>query len=546
MKILSWKSLGFLAILFSEAVASPFCGTNRIQKHFQDVKSFRAAARIASISSTSCDPEFYYDTSAVKERKTSHFRIYYVLDGPHKTTEAWIDSLAKSLESAWNFHIQRHGTRKPKGANPTWHFQKSGDSDLYPVEVIDISLVRDNAGLLGGFCTACMGLTFPPESSNSAATEIIIDNDFLYPDENNPSVKDIPSSSCRYIQATVPVTNDLTGKNYSKDYGIALRTTAAHEFYHAIQAAYIDFLEYDSYWFEASATALEEIASPDANDYWLYLPSFFKSTGISFDRIGSNYGLAVWGLYHLHAWDENFDTKLWERFSSMPDSSFETVYAKELASRELDPDSAFADFAQKLFFSGTRAGFSDSSFRFTADFSDWPVSPHLKKPTLASVSLEAPAIDYYRITPDSFPELSQFSGKASVALYGKNQKTTFYSMDTVSWTGLSPLVAESENAVLILSRLQETSSGTLQTDTLPMRSYPNPWRGETPLCFANLPSAKRVLEIRTRAGKLVRKFSYSGTSLCVRAEEIQAQLAPGLYYFRAGTKNKAKPFLVVY
>lgn len=544
MKSLFWKSLGFLAFLVSETFASPFCGTSRIQEHFRNATP-RAAARTANISSTSCDPELYYDSSAVKERKTSHFRIYYVLNGPHKTTEAWIDSLAGVLESAWNFHVQ-NGTRKPAGVNPTWHFQKTGDSDLYPVEVLDISLVRGNAELLGGFCTACMGLTFPSDFLNPAATEIIIDNDFLYPDDINPSIEEISGSSCRYAQATIPVTNDLTGKNYSKDYGLALRTTAAHELYHAIQATYIDFLEYDSYWFEASATALEEMASPDANDYWLYLPSFFNSTGTSFDRIASNYGLAVWGLYNLNAWKRNFDTRLWERFSSMPDSSFETVYAKELASRNLDPDSAFADFAQKLFFSGIRADFSDSSFRFADDFSDWPFAPLLKKPTLSPVTLEAPAIDYYRVTPDSFPELSQFKGKATVALYGKNQKTSFHSMDTISWTGLSPLVAQSENAVLVLSKLQEVSGGTIRADSLPMRSYPNPWRGETPLCFASLPEAKQFLEIRTRAGKLVKRFSYTGTSFCVRAEEIRERMAPGLYYFRAGAKGKATPFLVVY
>lgn len=545
MKNSFWKAIGFFAILFSEVVASPFCGTSLIQKHFQDVKNFRATARSASISSTSCDPEFYYDTSAVKERKTMHFRIYYVLEGPHKTSEAWIDSLAKSLESAWNFHIKKHGTKIPKGANPTWHFQKNGDSDLYPVEVIDINLVRDNAALLGGFCTACMGLTFPP-GSKPEETEIIIDNDFLYPDENNPVVKKLSDSFCTYVQASLPITNNITGKNYPEDYGLALRTTAVHEFYHAVQAAYISFFEYDSYWFEASATALEEIAIPDADDYWMSLPSFFRSTGIPFDRISSSYGLAVWGLYNLHAWNEDFDTKLWERFSSMPDSGFENVYAKELAAREIDPDSAFDDFARKLFFSGTRADFSDSSFHFTGDFSDWPDSPYLKNPLLSPVTLEAPAIDYYRITPDSFPDLSQFAGKASVALYGKNQKTSFYSLDTISWSGISPLVAQSENSVLVLSRLRENFSGALQADTLPMRSYPNPWRGETPLCFAALPSSKHVLEIRTRAGKLVRRISYTGTSLCIRAEEIRTQLAPGLYYFRAGTKGKAKPFLVVY
>lgn len=546
MKISPGKTLGVALFFIADIFGSPFCGTRQIREHFQSPKKTGAIARTANFSTTNCDAEAYYDTSAVKERKTSHFRIYYVLEGPHKTTEEWVDSLALALEASREFHIRKHGAKIPRGANPTWHFQKTGDSGLYPVEVLDISLVRGNAELLGGVCEACMGITFPPEIGTPDATEIVIDNDFLYPDGNGAFVRMRENPECLYAESSIPVTNGLTGKNYAESFGLALQTTAAHEFYHAIQATYIDFLNYDSYWFEASATALEELASPDANDYWLNVPSFFNSTETPFDKIDSDYGIAVWGLYNFNVWGENFDTKLWERFSAMPDSAFGTVYAKELETRGIDPDSAFDDFARKLFFSGTRSNMADSSLRFAADFSDWPASPLLRNASLAEATLGAPAIRYQRITRDSLPDLSGFVGKASIALYGKNRKPEFFSLDTISWTGILPFIAKSENAVLILSRLRENAKTEFPADSLPMRAYPNPWRGETPLCFAGLPQTGEFLEIRTRAGKLVRRFSYSGTTFCIRAEEIQKKLAPGLYYFRPGAKNRAKPFLVVY
>lgn len=545
MKSVLFKLLGAGLFLFAEISASPFCGSSQIWNRISDAKDGRAAARSLGFATTDCEAESYYDSAKVQEKTTEHFRIYYILEGPHKTSAAWIDTLARALEKSWNFHIQKHGTQKPLGANPTWHFQKTGDEALYPVEVLDISLMRDNAELLGGFCTACMGVTFPPDNSNPSVTEIIIDNDFLYPDETSPVAQASPE--CSFVKSSVPVQNSYTKRNYAEDdFALALYTTAYHEFYHAVQASYVNMLLYDSYWFEASATALEEIASPTANDYWISLATFFSSTGIPFYAMPSDYGIAVFGLYSLNAFNEKFDTRLWERFSATPDSAFETIYAKELESRKLDPDSAFDDFARRLLFAGTRAESADTAVRFTADFSDWPFSPRIQKATTDKLSLQAPAISYRRLTTDSIPNLSNFRGKASVALYGKQQKAVFLSMDTLSWTGILPQIAEADSAVLILSRLRENVQKANAEDTLPMRSYPNPWRSETPLCFANLPEKKNFIEIRTRAGKLVRRHPYTGTSLCIDADELSGKLAPGLYYFRAGNRNKMNPFLVIY
>lgn len=540
-KILTGTLLG--AAIFTFAAGNPQCGTTLLRNRVQS-RAAQAAARTAYTSVTDCAPEAYYDSAEVLTRKTSHFRIYYVLEGPHATTETFVDSLEKSLEAAWDFHIERRRAKKPVGANPTWHFQKSGEEDLFPVEVVDLSLMRNSAEFFGGFCTACMGVTFPPNESSPRATEILFDNDFAYPGVLSPSAQ-MPNSTCSYPAADHSISNSMTGADYRIDFGKALRVTAVHEFYHAIQAMYMDFFQYNSYWLEASATAAEELAAPEVNDYWAYLSPFFSTFGTPFHELSADYGLAVWGLYNAERIDSLLDLRLWERISKDPDAPFENIFAEELSSRGLNPDSAFLDFAERLFFSGKRSEFADSGLYFSADFPHWPLPP-MHASSDRTLVLEPPSFDYYRITSDSIPDLSLFKGKAAVALYGQNQKTAFYSLDTISVSEILLQMNLSENAVLILSRLQDSVSARMESDSLPMRSYPNPWRGETPLCFAGLPKSKGFVEIRTRVGKLVKRYPYTGENLCIGAEDLKPNLAPGLYFFRAGAKNRMKPFLVIY
>jgi hypothetical protein len=119
-------------------------------------------------------------------------------------------------------------------------------------------------------------------------------------------------------------------------------------------------------------------------------------------------------------------------------------------------------------------------------------------------------------------------------------------LDSATFTSLASKIEDSENAVLVLSRLRDSSATVIANDTLPMRSYPNPWRGETPLCFAGLPETKKFIEIRTRVGKLVKRYEYSASHFCIDSDEVKSHLSPGLYYFRAGSRHTMKPFLVIY
>ena len=525
-----------LGIFVGAIFADPICGRAQILEN-RYVKN-AASARVAYQSTTSCDAEFYYDSSAVKTRDTEHFRIFYVLEGIHATTEIFVDSLANSLEKAWTYYIQKIGYRAPQGKKKTYHFQKENNSLLYPVEVVDITSMRSNQFLFGGFIE-CYALTYSFEE-NLDETEIVFENDFIFASAQSPHLMDT-DSHCTFYLANQPMINSVTQKNYAEEFGPILRATAFHEFYHAIQTAYIAEEYQTSYWIEASATAQEEIGAPDVNDYWAYLPSFFSSMQKSFNQNQFPYGIAVWELYNENFYGNRIGKNFWERYSKNQTALFEDIFAAELQSKKIDPDSAFDDFAKRLFFSGSRAVY-DSSLRFTEDAPRWKSTPKILPTKIDTVSLTPPAIAYYRITSDSFPDLENFRGRASVALYGESKPVQFYSLDTITAIQLATKIDNSENAVLILSRLHEESQTPIVHNSLPMRSYPSPWRGDTPLCFAKLPENKHFIEIRTRTGKLAKKQEYTGTHFCIEAEELR-HFAPGLYYFRAGNHGKLKPMI---
>ena len=70
------------------------CGTMQAVESWIENKGKVTTA--ATSSQGSCEVEDYYDS--VYSRTTTHFQIFYVLKGPHATTEKFVDSLAVNLE----------------------------------------------------------------------------------------------------------------------------------------------------------------------------------------------------------------------------------------------------------------------------------------------------------------------------------------------------------------------------------------------------------------------------------------------------------------
>lgn len=188
---------------------------------------------------------------------TTHFLVHYTITGPDAAFQPNNDSIqgvpryvsrvAGIFEHVWNIEIDSLGYNQP----PSDLGFGGGDS-RYDVYLVNL-----------GFGT--FGYTTPesiPDYGQQAASYIVLENDYG------------ESPNHRY------------NPNYGGDPILAVKVTAAHEFFHAIQFSYDQFefdfdnpsnpQTYKPWWMEASAVWMEDVVYTDINDYIGYLPYFYN------------------------------------------------------------------------------------------------------------------------------------------------------------------------------------------------------------------------------------------------------------------------------
>lgn len=511
------------------------CGTAMIQTERPKVQT---AAYVSA--SKLCDPDLLYDT--VLTRTTAHFAIFYTDSGLHAASAAFIDSLALALEAAYSLHTKTHKTLAPKGASTTPHYEMEVPSSLYPVEVLDIFHLRNTNSLFGGYCTGCWGGTIADQETDEASV-IIFDNDFKYPaGSEDLKTLETDSGSCNYYEASAEISNGFYGYSYAENFGPGVRITAYHELYHAVQFRYHSF-DNSNYWFEASASGQEDIGAPDVNDYLTFISSFTNMTWTSFAGISNEYSLAALFLAMYETFGPQFDTKLWEAFKGSDDLAFEEAFAKVVEGNDLDADSVFQAFAERLFFAGTRSSSRGDIDSVYTDHELWPnVGVFSEERALEE---KFPYIAYRRTL--AYPEVT-VPGRVSYLV--KNSGDSVYSKVQVAseadYRAAYATLESADSVVLVFTRLRETASSADTSGSTKFYAYPNPWRGTGALCFANIPSGKSVIEIRNRKGNLVHTERYDSEAHCIDEATLRAKLAPGLYFFRAGRNGKTKKLILIH
>ena len=546
MKRFCWITVLFLSLV-SFATANHVCGTSRLMENFSNNKhkslsQLRLSKPIARESATACTADDLYDS--VYTRTTKHFEIFYTLDGPHKTTTAFIDSLEKALEYAWDFHVNKSGMLPPKGYFESFHYEMPTHSEHYPVEVIDMTLLRNYQSVLGREpCYLCFGLTIPMDNDESV---LLIENDFKHPTESY-SPKDTAhfnDKACPYPRATEEFSNPVYEYSYAKNFMSALRVTAVHELYHAIQFRYLNTSI--NFWFEASASGVEEIAVPDVDDYFEYISTMANNVGQSYNTLKTPYGAGILFMYlHNHV-GHDVNRLIWENFAKEPNKNFQYQVNQVAQKKGLSADSLFHDFAIRLSFTGSRNKLADSSLLITNDQTRWPQF----KTEHQTGNFETLSLDYvaYYYLADGTPDLSNFEGQASaIAIYPNSYKVRFLpttnSIDSARTEFLRHGTPDS--TIWVLSHFYEDTQipSTFKDSTL--RAYPTPWRNGT-LCFAPLPHNKDFIEIRNRRGNLIKKIRYTSSTHCIDESEVKSLLVPGVYRFRIGNSGKLKDFIIVY
>ena len=530
------------------AFAGRSCGTAQIldylNSNHKSIKQMLASVKAyARTASSGCTPQDYYDS--VYSRTTKHFEIFYTLKGPHKTTVAYIDSLEKALEYAWDFHVKKSGMLPPKGESETFHYEKKVQNGLYPIEVIDIYLLQNYDSVMRNPCKDCFGLTIPLDDEKS---EMLIDNDFKHVPQENAIIDTVEFNDkvCTYPRASVEFTNESYNYSYAKNFMPALRVTTAHEMYHAIQFRYSSKMPLYNFWFEASASGVEEIAVPDVDDYFAYLPDLATDVGFPYKDLDKPYGAGIFFMYlHNHV-NHKTNKLIWENFAKAPTKNFQYQLNQVAKNQGLSADSLFHDFAIKLVFTGDRSSLVDSTFWITSDQPRWPqFHVESKSQTFTPVDLQYTAYYYYS---NGAPEMPKFVGRTSaIAIKSDAYSIRFLPTTNSIDSARTEFFRESsvDSILWVFSRFSEEDVVPTFFKDSTLRAYPTPWR-QGALCFTPLPLSKDYIEIRNRRGNLIQKIKYTGYTHCLDENEVKSLLAPGVYRFRVGNSGKLKDFIIVY
>ncbi len=535
------KILWILALASSLWAAGHTCGT---MQALENQAQGKKAKPLAALVPASCAIDDYYDS--VYTRKTSHFQIFYTLNGPHAAKKAFIDTLAVQLEKSWSFHVEKNRMLPPLGMDSSVHYLKPVQAGLYPVEVLEINLARNPRALYGNsaFCEDCFAVTTFKGRNEWQKSELLIDNDFLVVDLNNLEYDflNVNGKTCSYWVSSKEITNPDRNYSYVKEWDKAIRVTVVHELYHAIQVRYLNPYEHLNFWFEASATGMEELGAPDINDYFRYIPSFLYSAGKPMDIASTQYGASLFFLYLQNHVDPSFDKSLWEAFSKKPDKTFRQQLSQLLEARKDSPQDRFHDFAEKLALSGSRANAVDSSLWISKDQPRWDNAPYQ---TVSEKFLPDSTIFAYNYYVGGFPDVSNYSGKSSAILFKKGHA---YFRPVSSLSSIDSIRIDSfqaDSLVWVFSRTENPSPLPNSSTPKSLRAYPTPWRHGS-LCFSPLPTSKEFIEIRNRRGDLVLREKYDSETLCLEEGFIKSKMVPGVYRYRAGSSGKTKDIIIIY
>lgn len=158
----------------------------------------------------------------------------------------------------------------------------------------------------------------------------------------------------------------------------AMAVTLAHEFHHASQWSYDAFEAEErggqayQWWFEASATAMEELVYDDVNDYYGYLISWFENPDLSLRFFTTAqtieglhpYASCIWPLYLIQQFEPGIIREIWEECGEVDGFNTFAAYDSVLARRSTTFLDEWSEFLVWNYFTGSRAaswGYEEAS-----------------------------------------------------------------------------------------------------------------------------------------------------------------------------------------
>ncbi len=470
-----------------------------------------------------------------KRDSTVHARLDS-LGQPHPK---YVLKAAEFFERAWEYYDSL-GLRMPSYASVSGTYIAPSQG-RYVVDIVDLNVA---SGLAGAY----YGLAWPPGSGGY----ISLENDFLYAASYQAGPDSVAGTPVRsfYPPGTVY-------RNYAADWEMGLKVTAAHEFYHAVQYAYVPVLPLSPHaWYELSATAMEERLAPEVNDYLQYLPSNIPNNHRTslFVRPpeNANYGNGIFHTFLARSLGADFDVAIWERLgdttvtprNNLP-SAIGHVFGEALW------DSLYAAYAATLAISGTPEAGS-SPLAFSPDMAEWPKPRFETVPDDTAATLDLPALTFRLVRPPAtgsgVVQLTGLSGGWRVdSTTGPGYQSTFLAGTTLPIA--KPSGAASSALAVANSSFGESGKALLARAGEGITPLPNPvTRGHAAVFFLVSGDASGdTLRIVSESGRRVADLvaAPQGASWSWDLKDPQGRRVPPGVYFYGISGQAPHPLLIL-
>jgi hypothetical protein len=347
-------------------------------------------------------------------------------------------------------------------SNAVYQPDKDSDGDGVPDYVESVAVIFDSV-----YNHMIFDLGYPPPRNDSVAggdskfDVYLRDLDqtaYGYTTSDDPRLGiDTVYSISTYME----LDNDFQRITAYKDRPLdAVRVTAAHEFFHAVQFG-IDFKEFEiygaevqrRYWMEMSAVWMEEEMYDDINDYYFYLPYYYDDPRLSIQQFVTYsdlhpYGAVVFPIFLSEKFGNNIIHDIWTECGNLPgpnfldalDSTLDKIYFGTPRSDTSALPEVFGEYAVWNFFTGLRADMAPDSVGFS-EGENYPAIPNFRFLVIDDLPYVQPSDNFYN--PDhlgaTYIKLDQLQAfqRYSYALDIQNGSLSFDSLglvDTTFWS----------------------------------------------------------------------------------------------------------------
>ena len=299
-------------------------------------------------------PGFSRATDCLVQEDSEHQQKFYLASNPAKFFAFYPDTppaLPDSFQSS-NGHFIIHFTTQGKDSISSTDINQNSFPDR--IETIAEAFERSYEVEIQH-----LNYNHPPSMNNGTTPYhvyvIDLHNNFAL---TVPTDVDSNSWEQKNVSSFILFDNDFKGPGFHIQGEDAIRVTAAHEFFHAIQLGYV-FRKKDAFFFELSAVWMEDQVFDEIDNYLYFLDYFFSAPDIPLNGVSYTipnvmkhiYGSCIFGFYIAENFGVDAIRQIWLR---MPDKPALEAMNDVFRNYNSNFEKEFVKFSKWNFFTGER------------------------------------------------------------------------------------------------------------------------------------------------------------------------------------------------